>query len=268
MKKHISTLLLSGIFLIGLSLLLYPAFSDWWNSYHQSRAILNYDSILTQLDEGADLALFQAADAYNEALSRIAFPLMHSDAAEGYEDTLNVDGNGIMGYIEIPKIQVSLPIYHGTSESVLQIAVGHLEGTSLPTGEIGTHCGLSAHRGLPSARLFTDLDKLEPGDTFTVTVLHRKIIYEIDQILVVEPQEVEALYPVPGQALCTLITCTPYGINSHRMLVRGRRIEEEAQPTELRVTADAVQTEPLLVALCLACPILAGILFYPRRRKP
>lgn len=267
MKKYIPTIFLTLIFLIGLSLLLYPTFSNWWNSFHQSRAILNYSSALTQLEDSDYSALFQAAEDYNEALARIDFPLMYYDRIEGYETTLNAGGNGIIGYVEIPKISVSLPIYHGTSESVLQIAVGHLEGTSFPIGEKNTHCVLSAHRGLPSAKLFTDLDKLELGDTFTLTVLDRKMQYEVDQILIVEPQDVEALYVQEGEDLCTLMTCTPYGINSHRLLVRGHRVEIGDAPKIRHVTADAVQLKPELVAAALAVPSFLLLLMIPKRRN-
>lgn len=233
MKSRLSSILLSLIFLIGLSLLLYPTFSDWWNSLHQSKAVMTYHSALETLPGEDYAALFDQAQAYNEALAQLNFPLMYYDRVEGYENLLNVSGNGILGTVTIPKINVSLPIYHGTSEAVLQVAVGHLEGTSLPTGRKSTHCVLSAHRGLPSARLFTDLDKLEPGDRFTLTVLDRELTYEADQILVVEPQQVEVLYVVEGEDLCTLMTCTPYGINTHRLLVRGRRIfPEETTTTE------------------------------------
>lgn len=270
MKKHLSTLLLILIFFLGLSLLLYPAFSDWWNSFHQSQAIVNYDAALAKMTPADYTAFFAAAERYNQELAQVDFPLMYHDQAEGYEETLNVSGNGIMGYLRIPKISVSLPIYHGASESVLQVAVGHLEGTSLPIGGESTHAALSAHRGLPSARLFTDLDKLELGDTFTVTVLDRELTYEVDQILVVEPQEVEALYVVEGEDLCTLITCTPYGINTHRMLVRGHRIENAEEGRAIRVTADAVQVDPVYTAPAMAAPVLALLLLLsliPKRRN-
>lgn len=213
---------------------------------------------------------FAAAEEYNEQMAKVAFPLMNYDQVEGYDDALNVSGTGIIGYIQIPKIDIALPIYHGTSEGVLQIAVGHLEGTSLPTGGEGTHCVLSAHRGLPSARLFTDLDKMEIGDTFTITVLDRLMTYEVDQILIVEPYEVNELYVVEGEDLCTLITCTPYGINSHRMLVRGHRVDNAGEVRIIHVTADAIQIEPIIVAPLVAVPILLIlliILLIPKRSK-
>ncbi|MBQ3090469.1 MAG: class C sortase [Oscillospiraceae bacterium] len=274
MKKHLSTLLLFIVFFIGLSLLLYPTFSDWWNSFHQSRAIVDYDSAMADLDPEDYSAYFQAAEEYNRQVAQLNYPLMYYDQVEGYEEALNLTGNGIMGYIQIPKIDVSLPIYHGTSEGVLQVAVGHLEGSSLPTGGEGTHCALSAHRGLPSARLFTDLDLMEVGDTFTLTVLDRLLTYQVDQILIVEPQDVEALYVVEGEDLCTLITCTPYGINSHRILVRGHRIENAPEERVFRVTAEAIQIDPIIVAPMVAAPmllILLIVLLFPhpgkKRRK-
>ena len=268
MKKHWSTILLFLVFFLGLSLLLYPSFSDWWNSLHQSRAIVDYDAALAELRPEDYSAYFAAAEEYNRQLAQVEFPLMYYDEVPGYTELLNVTGKGIMGYIQIPRIGVSLPIYHGTAENVLQVAVGHLEGTSLPIGGEGTHCALSAHRGLPSARLFTDLDKMEIGDTFTITVLDRLLTYQVDQILIVEPQAVEALYVVEGEDLCTLITCTPYGINSHRMLVRGRRVENEEAAVVRRVTADAVQIEPVIVAPLMAAPMLLILLMGLLLPKP
>ena len=272
MKKHLSTILLILILLIGLSLLLYPTFSDWWNSFHQSRAIVDYDSALADMEPADYTALFEAAEDYNRRMAEIDFPLMYWEEVEGYEECLNVTGTGIMGYITIEKIGVELPIYHGTSDGVLQVAVGHLEGTSLPVGGESTHCVLSAHRGLPSARLFTDLDKMEQGDVFTLSVLDRVLTYQVDQILIVEPDEVDALYVTEGEDYCTLVTCTPYGINSHRMLVRGRRIENIEEAKIVRVTADAIQIEPIIVAPFLAGPVLllliiALIIPKPNKKK-
>lgn len=270
MKKHLSTILLILIFLIGLSLLLYPSFSDWWNSMHMSYAIANYDTALADLTEEDYTHLFDEAVVYNEQIKKIPFPLMYHEQVEGYYDILDVSGTGIIGYISIPKIKVELPIYHGTSEGVLQIAVGHLEGTTLPIGGEGTHAALSAHRGLPSARLFTDLDQMELGDTFTITVLDRLLTYQVDQILIVEPHDVEALYVTEGEDYVTLVTCTPYGINTHRMLVRGTRIENAEEKRIVRVTADAVQIEPVIVAPLVAAPMLLTLLIMlllPKRKK-
>lgn len=206
MKKHASTIILVLILLIGLSLILYPSFSDWWNSMHQSRAIANYDSVLSDMKPEDYTHLLDSAVAYNQELRNINFPLMYHDKVEGYYDLLDITGTGIMGYIEIPKIDVQLPVYHGTSDGVLQTAVGHVEGTSLPTGGPSTHCVLSAHRGLPSARLFTDLDKMEVGDVFTLTIIDWVLTYQVDQILIVLPHEVEALYVQEGEDYCTLVT--------------------------------------------------------------
>ncbi len=270
MKKHFTTILLVIILVIGLSLLLYPTVSDYWNSLHQSRAIVDYDAALSQMAPEDFSALFEEAEDYNKRIAKLRFPLMYHDEVEGYEEALDISGTGIMGYLTVPKIDVQLPVYHGTSEGVLQVAVGHLEGTSLPTGGEGTHCVFSAHRGLPSARLFTDLPKLELGDTFSVTVLDRLMTYEVDQILIVEPAEVEPLYVVEGEDYCTLVTCTPYGVNSHRILVRGHRIENPEEVKLIYVTADAVQIAPVLVAPLVAAPmllILLIILIIPKRRK-
>ena len=260
MKNHLSTILLVLILIVGLSLLLYPSLADWWNDMHSSKAIANYEQIMANMSDEDYSHLFEDALEYNRQLAAMNFPLMYYDEVSGYDDLLNITGDGIMGHISIEKIDVHLPIYHGTSEGVLQIAVGHVEGSSLPTGGAGTHCVLSAHRGLPSARLFTDLDKLEVGDTFVLTVIDRTLTYEVDQVLIVLPHEVEDLYAVEGEDYCTLITCTPYGVNSHRMLVRGTRIENEIQRKEIRVTADAAIIEPVLVAPFVAAPILLVLL--------
>ena len=274
MKKkgnHLITILLVLIFLLGLSLLLYPAVSDYWNSKHQTRAIAVYSEEVSGLDENQYQALWEAAAAYNASLlERNNAYLLTEEQKAAYEQLLNVSGLGIMGYIEIPSIDCSLPIYHGTEESVLQIAIGHLEWSSLPVGGESTHCVLSGHRGLPSAKLFTNLDKLQEGDVFLLRVLDEVLTYEVDQILIVEPQETGALRIVEGEDLCTLVTCTPYGINTHRLLVRGHRIENAPEARLVRVTADAVQIEPLLVAPIVALPMLLMLLILlllPKRPK-
>ena len=266
-----TTIVLVLLLLAGVSLLLYPSVSDYWNSMHQTRAIASYAENVSQLDAAQYDAMWQAAQEYNATLARRenAFALSDEQKAE-YESLLNVSGLGVMGYIEIPEISCSLPIYHGTEESVLQIAVGHIEWSSLPVGGEGTHCVLSGHRGLPSAKLFTNLDKLSIGDTFLLRVLDEVLTYEVDQILIVEPEQVDALAIVPGEDLCTLVTCTPYGINTHRLLVRGHRVENAAEAAQVHVTADAVQFEPLLVAPALAIPILLVlliVLLLPKRRS-
>lgn len=271
MRKHASTMILILILVVGLSLMLYPSFSNWWNEAHQSRAIAAYSQEVSKLDENRYDELWQQAWEYNRSLvgRENAYLLDDSQKAE-YERLLDVSGMGIMGYIEIPSLKVSLPIYHGTEESVLQVAVGHLEWTSLPVGGESTHCVLSGHRGLPSAKLFTDLDRLVVGDRFRLGVLDQVLTYEVDQILIVEPQDTEALLIEEGKDLCTLVTCTPYGINTHRLLVRGRRVETEKDAKNVRVTSDAIQIEPYLVAPVVATPILLVLLLgllIPRRRN-
>ena len=271
MKSHRSTILLILILLIGLSLMLYPSFADWWNSFHSSRAIASYVEQVANIDDAQYEELWDAAWDYNQSLLHRPNDFLLSDEQqEIYKSLLDFGGNGIMGYIEIPMIDVMLPIYHGTKESVLQIAVGHLDWTSLPVGGAGSHCVVSGHRGLPSARLFTDLDKLKVGDVFMLHVLNEILTYEIDQILIVEPQDTDPLLIEPGKDLCTMITCTPYGINSHRMLVRGHRIESQEEAKVIRITADAVRIEPLMVAPFVAVPILLVlliILLLPKQKK-
>ncbi len=270
-KSNASTAILLVIFLVGLSLLLYPSVSDYWNSFHQTRAIAYYAEEVANIDDDRYEELWQAAKDYNASLLGKAdrYAMTDEERAE-YESLLNVSGNGIIGYIEIPEIKCSLPIYHGTDEAVLQIAVGHIEGTSLPVGGAGCHAVLSGHRGLPSAKLFTDLDKLVEGDTFIMRILDETLTYEVDQILIVLPYEMEALEIDPNEDYCTLVTCTPYGINTHRMLVRGHRVENEEVAQTVRVTADALQIEPVIVAPLVAAPmllILLIILLIPKRKK-
>ncbi len=225
----LSTILLLSVFLLGLALLLYPTVSDCWNTFHASRAITRYTEQVAELDRERYAALWEAAREYNGRLAEKENRFLMSDEErEEYEGLLDVAGNGIMGYLEIPGIGCTLPIYHGTGEAVLQVGAGHLEGSSLPVGGAGTHCVLSGHRGLPSARLFTDLDRVAVGDRFSLRVLDETLCYEVDQILTVEPSDVDALAIEAGKDYCTLVTCTPYGINSHRLLVRGHRAEERA----------------------------------------
>ena len=271
MKKHGSTILLILIFLIGLSLLLYPTFADWWNSFHQSRAIASYSEVVANMDDERYAEIWDAAWAYNQSLVNRPNSYLLSDAQRAeYNALLNVGDNGIMGYVEIPILDVTLPIYHGTDAAVLQVAVGHLDWTSLPVGGTGSHCVVSGHRGLPSARLFTDLDKMEVGDVFLLRVLDEVLTYQVDQILIVEPQETDELLIQEGKDLCTLVTCTPYGINSHRMLVRGRRVDNLEEVRIIRVTADAIQIEPILVAPLVAAPMLLALLLkliFPGRKR-
>ena len=273
MKKHLSTILLVVIILAGLSLLLYPSFSNYWNQRHQSMAIQSYGEQVAQMDNSAAQQLLQQARAYNRTLldRENRFVLSDAETAQ-YEGLLDVTGTGIMGYVEIPSLDCMLPIYHGTDEAVLQIAVGHIAGSSLPVGGEGTHCVISGHRGLPSAKLFTNLDQLAEGDVFRLHVLDEILSYEVDQILTVEPHDVAALEIDPEQDLCTLVTCTPYGINSHRLLVRGHRVETVEERAPVRVSSDAAYLNRNAVALCLAAPVLVvlllvAILKQPRKRS-
>lgn len=261
MRKHLSTILLILIFLVGLSLLLYPTVSDYWNSLHQSRAIAQYAEQVANLDNDVYEQLWADADAYNRTLPGMAQRYVLTDEErDAYKQLLDPSGTGVMGYVEIPEISCSLPIYHGTDEAVLQIAIGHIEGSSLPVGGESTHCVLSGHRGLPSAKLFTDLDKLDTGDTFILRVLDETLTYEVDRILIVEPHELSALEIEEGRDYCTLVTCTPYGVNTHRLLVRGHRVENQEEAKAVRVTADAMQIDPVIVAPLVAVPLLLLLL--------
>lgn len=263
MKIRKSTLLLIGIFIIGLSLLLYPTVSDYWNSFHQTRAIAAYTDEVENLDDESYEKMLEEAHAYNNTLtnSNNRF-ILTEEEEETYESLLDITGTGIMGYIEIPSIRCSLPIYHGTDDAVLQIAAGHVPGSSLPVGGENTHCVLSGHRGLPSAKLFTDLDELTVGDIFVLHVLDEVLTYEVDQIHIVEPEDLDLLGIEEGQDLCTLVTCTPYGINTHRLLVRGHRIENLESASSARVPADAVQVDPVMVAPVVAAPVLLIVLVW------
>lgn len=259
MKGKTSTVLLVLMFVVGLSVLLYPTISNYWNSKSQSEAIVDYENMLENLEE-KDLSKYMAeAQEYNNKLAQLPYAMLSYDKIQGYDDLLNLSGNGMMGYLEIDKINVKLPIYHGTEKSVLDVAVGHLEGSSLPIGGSGTHCLLSAHRGLPTAKLFTDLDKMQVGDVFTITVLNQTITYEVDLIRIVEPQETNNLSIVKGEDYCTLITCTPYGINTHRLLVRGKRTEN-IENKAIYVSSDAIQIDTLIVTPIVAAPMLAALM--------
>lgn len=257
-KKNGMTICLVLILLAGLSLVLYPSIANYWNSFHATRAIATYAEQTANMSEAEYQRVWNEAVAYNQQWRGNHFELSPAER-EKYESLLDIGGTGIMGYIEIPTIHVNLPIYHGTEDSVLQIATGHLEWTSLPVGGESTHCVLSGHRGLPSAKLFTNLDQLHEGDTFVLHVLNEIVAYEVDQIRIVKPENTEDLLIVDGQDYCTLVTCTPYGINTHRLLVRGHRIE--AVDTS-NVVSEAIVIEPLLVAPVLATPLLLGLLVF------
>lgn len=263
MKNNASNLILVLILLIGLSLLLYPSFADYWNSFTSSQAIASYTEQVANMDNDTYDQIWQEAYAYNAALTerKNVFRLT-DEQMEEYNRLLDVSGLGIMCYIEIPAIDVSLPVYHGTDNTVLQIAVGHLDWTSLPVGGPGSHCVLSGHRGLPSAKLFTDLDMVKEGDVFMLQVLDETLTYEVDQIRIVEPRDTEDLLVVPGEDLCTLVTCTPYGVNSHRLLLRGHRVDNLEEAVTVRVTSDAVVIDKLLVApFVLVFIVLIMLLF-------
>ena len=262
MRKHLSTIILVGIFFIGLSVLLYPTISNYWNNKVQTKVVANYDQVVEDMSSDETQALLGEAQAYNERLRNLSFPLTDYKQAGEYESVLAIPDTEIMGYIDIEKIKVELPIYHGISPAVLNVACGHLPGSSLPIGGLGTHAVLSAHRGLPSAKLFTDLDQLVEGDIFTITVLKQKITYEVDQILIVEPKEVQNLTIEKDKDYCTLLTCTPYGINTHRLLVRGHRIDNIDDYPKLVVPNDAIRIDPLVVAPVVAVPMLLILLIW------
>ena len=262
MRKHLSTCFIVLIFLIGLSLLLYPTLSDYVNSRNQTRAITEYDNTVSKQEKEQYEEILQKARTYNEKLaSHETNWKLSNEELDEYNQILNIDNNGMMGYIEIPKLQSTLPIYHGTDEGTLQRNIGHLSGSSVPVGGESIHSVLSGHRGLPSAKLFSDLDKLTEGDQFVLRVLNETLTYEVDQILIVLPDEMDSLRIEEGKDQCTLVTCTPYGVNSHRLLVRGHRIENGAA-SDIRVVADAMQIDPVMVAPMLAIPILLVIFLW------
>jgi len=273
-KKHstLTTVLLVVAFFAGLSLLLYPSVSDYWNSMHQTKAINAYNDAVAKIKEVEYDLLWEAAEEYNKKITERSNIYLQTEAEkEIYPQLLDLNGTGMIGFLEIPAIEVEMPVYHGTSASVLQIAAGHVEWTSLPTGGNGTHCVLSGHRGLPSAKLFTDLVDLMVGDKFVLRVLNRTMTYEVDQILTVLPDDTSALQISEDEDYCTLVTCTPYGINTHRFLVRGHRVENDVEEKKVYVTADAIQIEPVIVAPVVALPLLSVLLLWliasDRRRK-
>ena len=274
MKKkwmsRLMTLLIVVVFVAGLSFLLYPTVSNLWNQAHQSRAIATYTEQVEKLDDSSNKEMLKAARKYNKELLKKAdhWKLSKKDKKK-YESLLDVSGTGIMGYIELPKIDCSLPIYHGTDEGALQIAIGHLEGSSLPVGGKSSHCVLSGHRGLPSARLFTDLDQMEEGDTFILNILGHKLAYEVDQIKVVLPEEMSDLEIQEGKDLCTLVTCTPYGINTHRLLVRGHRVKyvETKVQEQREVSKPKTDTRLVIAGAAVGAVVLFIIIFAVRRRR-
>ena len=259
LKKHLLTVLMVAGLAIGVGLLLYPSIANYWNSFHQTRAIMEYSDVVSQMDPAEYERILKNARDYNKRLGKTGINWVMTDAQkQDYQSQLKIDRTGVMGYVSIPKIHVRLPIYHGTEEAVLQTSIGHLEPTSIPVGGKSSHCSVSGHRGLPSARLFTDLDKMKEGDTWTMTVLNETVTYEVDQVRIVEPEDLSNLMIEKKKDFATLITCTPYGINTHRLLVRGHRIPNADGDANL--TADAIQIEPLYIAPFLAGLILIALL--------
>lgn len=272
MKKHLSTIFFGIIFLIGLLLVLYPTVSNFLSNREQKKVIREYSNIVNNMDKEEKEAMYNEAVDYNkEIYEKGMIDYSNPDAVQGYNDILDVSGTEIMGYISIPKINVELPIYHGTSDGVLQVAVGHLEGSSLPVGGENTHCVLSGHRGLPSADLFTHLDRLNVHDIFTISVLDKTLVYEIDQIKVVAPGDTQYLQIEDGKDYCTLLTCTPYGINTHRLLVRGVRVADSDDKNNIYVYADAYKIDTKTVTVLMAVPLtlllLLGMVVHIRRNK-
>lgn len=266
MKKKLSTIILILIFFSGLFLLLYPTFSDYYNSLHQSRAVADYSTQVSELNEEEYERFLEEAKKYNEKLAQrfVTSFVMSEEENMEYESLLNM--TDVMSYIEIPSIRCTLPIYHGTSAPVLEAGVGHITGSSLPVGGESSHCVLSGHRGLPTAKLFTNLDKLVEGDIFVLRTLNEKITYEVDQIRIVEPEDMSALEIVSGEDYCTLVTCTPYGVNTQRLLVRGHRIENIQELSSNYVTANAIQIEPILIVPFVAIPIFVFMLILVLRK--
>ena len=257
-KKHLLTVILVAGLVAGAGFLLYPSVANYWNSFHQTRAIMSYSDAVSEMSQEDYTAILDEAKAYNKRLGKIGIHWNLTDAEkEEYSKMLKIDGSDVMGYISIPKIHVKLPMYHGTEEAILQTSIGHLEQTSLPVGGKSSHCSVSGHRGLPSARLFTDLDKLKEGDTWTMNILNETLTYEADQIRIVEPEDLSNLNITAKKDYCTLITCTPYGINTHRLLIRGHRIPNVDGDANL--TADAIQIEPMYIAPFLSIPVLIAL---------
>ena len=285
-KSHrVSNTILVLILLAGVAIAGYPMFSEYWNSMHQSRAIMGYAERVAELSNDEYVSVWEDALEYNRRLSSDPNPwAMTDEDIDEYERQLNVDGTGNMGFISIPKIDVNLPVYHGTSDAVLQTSIGHIDGTSLPAGsihpdpdqynkvEFASHSVLSGHRGLPSAKLFSDLDAMEEGDVFYLTILDQTLTYQVDKITVILPEDSSELALFSGKDYCTLMTCTPYGINTHRLLVRGVRVENDKELLDVRVTADALKIEPLYVVPFIAGPVLLlmilwVVLFAGRKKK-
>lgn len=270
LKKHFVTLIIVLVFMAGLGLLIYPSFANWWNSLHQAKVIMDYADTVAELDQEDYDRILNSAKKYNKNLAKTGILwTMNKDQKAEYKRQLSVDKSGVMGYISIPKIHIKLPIYHGVAEKVLQTSIGHIEGSSLPIGGKSSHCIVSGHRGLPSAKLFSDIDRLKEGDVWTMTILNETVTYEVDKIWIVEPNDLSKLSIEKGKDYCTLVTCTPYGVNTHRLLVRGHRIPNLNGSAD--VIADAMQIEPVYIAPFVAAPILLililMLLFRTRKGK-
>lgn len=261
MQSRKVTIILLLSFFIGLSVLLYPAISSFWNSRTQTEAIVDYEAMLSRYKPEDYTAFFEEADAYNAALREQENPFSNEGRLESYWSTLDVSGTGMMGYLTIKKISQELPVYHGTSEATLAVAVGHFEGSSLPVGGESTHSVVSAHRGLPTAMLFTNLDRMEIGDTFYFTILDRNITYEVDQIRIVEPDDLSLIKIEEGKDYCTLLTCTPYGLNTHRLLVRGHQVDA-SQKRNIYIANEAYRIDTMIVMPFVALPIIAVLMIY------
>ena len=270
LKKHFVTLIIVLVFMAGLGLLIYPSFANWWNSFNQTQVIMHYADTVAELDQEDYDRILNSAKKYNKNLAKTGILwTMNKDQKAEYKRQLSVDKSGVMGYISIPKIHIKLPIYHGVAEKVLQTSIGHIEGSSLPVGGKSSHCIVSGHRGLPSAKLFSDIDRLKEGDVWTMTILNETVTYEVDKIWIVEPNDLSKLSIEKGKDYCTLVTCTPYGVNTHRLLVRGHRIPNLNGSAD--VIADAMQIEPVYIAPFVAAPILLililMLLFRTRKGK-
>ena len=261
MQGKKSTIILLVCFFVGLSVLLYPSISSYWNSKTQSQAIVDYEGMLARIKAEDYSAYFEAAEQYNAQLAALDKPFINYKKLQGYNDILNLSGTGMIGYVTVPKINQELPLYHGTSDSVLAFAAGHMEGTSLPVGGTGTHSVVSAHRGLPTAVLFTYLDRMEIGDTFYFTILDRVITYEVDQIRIVKPDDLSLIQIEQGGDYCTLLTCTPYGINTERLLVRGHRLDSTTK-RNIYIANEAYRIDTLVVMPVVALPIISVLMVY------
>lgn len=256
-----ATFIFTLIFFAGISIMLYPIVSNWWNSKVQSKAVASYNETIEKIDTEALENMLEEAREYNKKLARVDEPFLFYDKVPGYNHILDVSGTGVMGYISIPVINVDFPIYHGTGEEVLSIAAGHFQGSSLPVGGKTTHSVISAHRGLPTAKLFTDLDKVVVGDTFTITILNEIFTYEVEDITIVTPDDLSNIRVVPGEDYVTLMTCTPYGVNTHRLLLRSKRIDTIYR-SNAKVTSDAMQVDSMAVFPVVCLPLIMLLVLY------